>query len=161
MNFISYLLRHTKIHLYDSVHWYVCGQAHLSMPKVISNIKSSVCQDLSYDAVFFCIWVGIHRNSKLIQVFEAVWQSESWVLDPKFYLPIILFDYFSWNISRMALSFDLISCSTGQHHDVSQLKMFWSLMRFGDSLWVLLEVKLIVIQILKRSKIYLSINLKK
>ena len=37
-------VRHIKIHLFDSVHSYGCGQAYLGMPKVIS-IKSAICQD--------------------------------------------------------------------------------------------------------------------
>ena len=34
-----------KIHLYGLVHFYGCGQAHLDMPKVITNFKSAICQD--------------------------------------------------------------------------------------------------------------------
>ena len=36
---------HVVIHLYDLVHSYGCVHAHLCMPKVITIIKSSVCQD--------------------------------------------------------------------------------------------------------------------
>ena len=31
--------------IYDSVHSYGCGQAHLGMPKVITNFKPAVCKD--------------------------------------------------------------------------------------------------------------------
>ena len=38
---ILYVDRHTEIHLYDSVCLYDRAQAHLGMPKVISNIKGA------------------------------------------------------------------------------------------------------------------------
>ena len=31
--------------LYDSIHCYKCGHAHLGMPKVIPNIESAISQD--------------------------------------------------------------------------------------------------------------------
>ena len=33
-------------HLFDSLHSYGCGQAHLDFPKVILNIESATCQGL-------------------------------------------------------------------------------------------------------------------
>ena len=44
---------------------------------------------------FFGIWVGIHRNSKLVKLFQVIWQSGSWVLVPKLSLQIRLFDSFT------------------------------------------------------------------
>ena len=37
--FFLLVVKHTQIHLFDSVHSYGCGQAHQSLPKVILNIK--------------------------------------------------------------------------------------------------------------------------
>ena len=34
--------RDMQTHLFDSVHSYWCGQAHLGIPKVILNIKSGI-----------------------------------------------------------------------------------------------------------------------
>ena len=39
------VVRHTKIHLFDSIHLYGSGQAHLGMPKVIPNNKFLLCQN--------------------------------------------------------------------------------------------------------------------
>ena len=40
-----HLVRHTQIHLFDSLHLYGCGQAHQGLPKVILNVKSAICYD--------------------------------------------------------------------------------------------------------------------
>ena len=75
-----HVVRHTWIHIYDSVHSYSCGRAHLGMPIVISKIKSAIHQDwieLWY-CFFFYMWVVIHRKSKLIQSFQADSDSDSY-----------------------------------------------------------------------------------
>ena len=97
-----------KIHLYGLVHFYGCGQAHLDMPKVITLWWW-----------FFCIWLGIHWNSKLIQLFQTVQQSGSWALPQKFSLRIRLLEYLG------------IFCTTIQCHLWNQLNKFWSLMGSG------------------------------
>ena len=37
------VVRHTQIHLLDSVHLYWRGQTNLGLPKVILNIKFTIC----------------------------------------------------------------------------------------------------------------------
>ena len=55
------MVKHTKIHLFDSVHSNRCGQAHLSLPKVILKIKSAICQD------WIELWCGFYAYSRLQQ----------------------------------------------------------------------------------------------
>ena len=40
-----HVVRHTQIHLFNWVHSYECGQAHLGLPKIILNIKFAIYQD--------------------------------------------------------------------------------------------------------------------
>ena len=52
---------------------YDCGQLHMDMPKVfpILNLQY-VKTEPSYDSdMIFSVWVGLHINSKLIQLFQA------------------------------------------------------------------------------------------
>ena len=43
--FFLHVVRHTQIHLFDSVHSYWRGQADLGLPKVILGIKTAILQD--------------------------------------------------------------------------------------------------------------------
>ena len=73
-----------------------------------------------------CILVYIHRNSKLIWLF----QSDSLVLALKFSQPIRLLNSFTQSISRVAKPSDFIFYMAVQHHDWNQLNKFWSLTGF-------------------------------
>ena len=73
INLIFYIYLGIHKYIYDSVHSYERGQAHPGIPEVFSNIKSSLYQDWIDDMMLiFCIWLGIHRNSKLIQLLKLV-----------------------------------------------------------------------------------------
>ena len=39
-----HMVRHTQIHLFDLVHFYGCGQAHMGLPTVVFSIKSIIYQ---------------------------------------------------------------------------------------------------------------------
>ena len=45
MKLILHEVSHPQIHLFDSDHWYGCGQAHQGLPEVILKMKTSICQD--------------------------------------------------------------------------------------------------------------------
>ena len=45
INLIFYIYLGIHKYIYDSVHLYARGQAHLGIPEVFSNIKSSLYQD--------------------------------------------------------------------------------------------------------------------
>ena len=52
---------------------YDCGQLHMDMPKVFPILNLQYVEtEPSYDSdMIFSVWVGIHINSKLIQLFQA------------------------------------------------------------------------------------------
>ena len=77
----SVWLHQSSKYINTSIYSYGCGQAHLGMPKEISNIKFALRLN-KLMMLIFCFWVDIHKNSKLIQLFQAVEQFDSWVLVP-------------------------------------------------------------------------------
>ena len=99
----------------------------------------------------FWNFVGILENSKFIQLFQSVWQPGSWVLVPKFSLPIRLSDSFTQHISRMVWLFDFIFYMTVQYCNWSQRDKFWLLIGFG----ILLECVLKSCLLTKLSITYL------
>ena len=61
---------YTPVHLFDSVHSYECDQVHLSLPKVILNVKSAICPDcIELDADF----LHIARLQQKQQIDTAIW----------------------------------------------------------------------------------------
>ena len=116
-------LHQSSKYINTSICSYGCGQAHSGVPKKISNIKLALRQNRLMMLVF-CFWVDIHKNSKLIELFQAVEQFDSWVL--------VRFLSYYVRYLQNGLIFRLHFCTTVRHH-----------VGFWGSLWVILEGKLI------------------
>ena len=115
------------------------NEVHVGMSKIITNIK------FAWLNWVMILVLGIHKNGKLIQLFQAVKQSGSRALAQILSLPIKSHDYFVLNVSRMAWSFEFLFCTTVQHHDWNQGNKYWSLLGFRILCGCLLKSSLLFV----------------
>ena len=99
-----------------------------------SNFQYSTCNMSRLNwamMVIFGLWIAIDRKKELIQLFQGVQQSGSWLLASKFSRPIRFFVFFNINITRMAWSFDFIVFKAVLYHVWNLTNNFWSLIDCG------------------------------
>ena len=121
---------HKSISVTQSIHMGVVRRTWSYQKQFpIFNVQY-VKAELSYDGDFG-MWIATDRKKELIQLFQGVQQSGSWLLASKFSRPIRFFVFFNINITRMAWSFDFIVFKAVLYHVWNLTNKFWSLIDCG------------------------------